>query len=266
MTYKGDIAAGERFRFGDNWSSFLRVINDSRIEHAKQSLCEMLDVTSLDGKTFLDIGSGSGLFSLAARSLGATVYSFDYDQRSVECTQELKDRFYPNDNNWVVDEGSVLDSNYLCKYNDIDIIYSWGVLHHTGEMWVALKNVSELRVKNGGKLFIALYNNQGWVSSYWACVKKTYNKNILGRYCMIAIHSPYLFVLRYLIRLFSGRLNIERGMSMWRDMIDWLGGYPFEVVKPEEVFDFFRLQDYQLLKLKTVGCRMGCNEFVFEKN
>ena len=82
-SHSQEIRQGERFEFGKNWSQFLSHLNDSRIAEAEQSLRNMLEVDDLCGKRFLDIGSGSGLFSLAARRLGASVYSFDYDPRSV---------------------------------------------------------------------------------------------------------------------------------------------------------------------------------------
>lgn len=261
--FETEVALGERFRFGENWTRFLKVLDDSRIESATKSLCEMLDVTSLEGRTFLDIGSGSGLFSLAARRLGATVHSFDYDPQSVACTEELKSKYYPNDTQWTIEVGSILDANYLAKFDRVDIAYSWGVLHHTGDMWEALRNVSSLPKKGGGKLFIALYNDQGWVSHYWTIIKTIYNSNMLGRWAMIIVHWPYLIGLRYLVRLFTGRLRLERGMAMQRDMFDWLGGYPFEVAKPEKVFKYFHSLGYQLVNLRTCGGRMGCNEFVF---
>ncbi len=108
-----EINAGNRFAFGENWSRFLLVLDDDRIRRAEQSLCDMLNVKDLQGKGFLDIGSGSGLFSLAARRLGATVHSFDYDPQSVACTNELKQRYFPDDTVWKVDQGSVLDRTYL---------------------------------------------------------------------------------------------------------------------------------------------------------
>src|SRR5215213_1120252 len=130
-----------RFSFGENWREFLEHIDDQRIEIAEKAILSLLGQQRLDGLTFLDIGSGSGLSSLAARRLGARVHSFDYDPQSVACTQELKRRYFPEDSDWTVEEGSVLDRDYLESLGKFDIVYSWGVLHHTGDMWRALENV-----------------------------------------------------------------------------------------------------------------------------
>jgi len=147
--HQNELNAGERFAFGDNWARFLSILNDERIRMAEESLKRMLEVETLAGKSFLDIGSGSGLFSLAARRLGARVHSFDYDPQSVACTAELKRRYFPDDAQWVVEEGSALDMDYLNRLGQFDVVYSWGVLHHTGAMWQALKNVAPL-VAGGG--------------------------------------------------------------------------------------------------------------------
>jgi 2-polyprenyl-3-methyl-5-hydroxy-6-metoxy-1,4-benzoquinol methylase len=112
----------------------------------------MLKVERLDGKSFLDIGSGSGLFSLAARRLGARVHSFDYDQQSVACTAELRRRYFPSAGDWVVERGSALDRDYLARLGTFDVVYSWGVLHHTGDMWRALENVKPLVAERGTAL------------------------------------------------------------------------------------------------------------------
>ncbi|MDK9704692.1 MAG: class I SAM-dependent methyltransferase [Sulfuritalea sp.] len=259
-----EVLAGERFEFGANWARFLRLLNEDRISLAQQSLCKMLGVSSLKGRRFLDAGSGSGLFSLAARRLGATVHSFDYDPKSVACTAELRKRFFPADDNWVVEGASVLDRDYLARLGQFDVVYSWGVLHHTGAMWEALSNVAPL-VTNDGRLYIAIYNSQGWVSHYWTLVKKFYTGGVISRWAVLLVHLPYLFGLRFLLRAMTGRLNLERGMSLWHDMIDWIGGYPFEVARPEEIFRFYRDRGFSLDELKTCGGRHGCNEFVFSK-
>src|SRR4029078_228543 len=239
------IETGVRFGFGENWTKFLSVINQRRMSMAEQSLKRMLNVEDLKGKTFVDVGCGSGLFSLTARRLGARVYSFDYDHKSVACAHELKRRYCPLDTEWNNSIGSVLDSAYLQSLGQFDVVYSWGVLHHTGAMWQAMENIQAL-VKPGGKLALAIYNDQGWKSGYWKWVKKAYNENPALSYIVIFIHMPYLIAARWAVRVLTCRRSVERGMSLWYDMIDWLGGHPFEVAKPEEVHAFYQTKGFVL--------------------
>lgn len=253
-----------RYPFGKNWDRFLSLVNEERITQAEASLRAMFGVNEMRGKSFLDIGSGSGLFSVAARRLGARVHSFDYDPRSVACTKELKRRYFPDDPEWIVESGSALDANYVRGLGEFDFVYSWGVLHHTGDMWRGLAN-AVLPVNDRGRLFIAIYNDQGWLSQYWTWVKRVYNTSAVLRLFVILVHIPYLLVVRFLVRALTGRLSIERGMSMWYDMFDWLGGYPFEVAAPTEISEFYNARGFRLIASKTCGRRMGCNEFVFEK-
>ena len=262
QSWEIEISAKNRFSFGANWRSFLTALSIERIETAVDSLKSMLGVDHLENKRFLDVGSGSGLFSLAARRLGAQVVSFDYDPVSVACTRELRRNFYPDDDLWIVEEGSVLDRDYLHRLGHFDIVYSWGVLHHTGAMWDALENISH---SASDKLFIAIYNDQGWVSVYWTVVKRLYNSNLLGRVLMIGLHLPHLYILRHLIRRLTGR-PLERGMSLWYDMLDWLGGFPFETAQPEKIVAFLLDRGFTCSKLKTCGLRPGCNEFIFHRH
>jgi 2-polyprenyl-6-hydroxyphenyl methylase/3-demethylubiquinone-9 3-methyltransferase len=193
-----EIAGGERFAFGKNWKRFLETIDEDRIAEARISLQRMLSLEQLGGQSFLDIGSGSGLFSLAARQLGATVTSFDYDPDSVACAKELRRRFRDGDSGWNITQGSVLDAGFLEGLGTFDVVYSWGVLHHTGAMWQAIEKASG-RVAPGGKLFISIYNDQGWISDYWRLVKRA-NSSIWLRPLIAGIHAPYLLGMRVLLR------------------------------------------------------------------
>lgn len=251
-----------RFGFGENWTRFLSILNHQRVNIAEQSLKEMLQAEDLKDKTFIDVGCGSGLFSLTARRLGARVYSFDYDPESVACTQELKRRYCPRDAEWTIETGSALDKEYLQSLGQFDVVYSWGVLHHTGDMWQAMENIHTL-VRPGGKLALAIYNAQGWKSSYWKWVKRAYNKSRALSIVLTLMHIPYLIGARWLVRMLTHRRSLERGMSLWYDMIDWLGGYPFEMAKPEEIHAFYENKGFGLSQLKTCGGRHGCNEFMF---
>ena len=265
-----EIAARERFAFGENWQRFLSILDESRIASAEASLRRMLEVQDLRDKTFLDIGCGSGLFSLAARRLGARVHCFDYDPQSVACAQELRRRYFPEDPDWSIEEGSALDRTYLSGLGCFDVVYSWGVLHHTGAMWQALDNAAGL-VAPAGKLFIAIYNDQGNISHRWRTIKRTYNALPGGLRFLVTIPAVvHLYWRRALKDFLRGRPfeswrneGKERGMSAWRDLIDWVGGLPFEVAKPEAILDFYLHRGFTLRRLSTCGGSLGCNEYVF---
>ncbi|WP_301921703.1 bifunctional 2-polyprenyl-6-hydroxyphenol methylase/3-demethylubiquinol 3-O-methyltransferase UbiG [Ferruginibacter sp.] len=230
------VKSGERFEFGANWASFIDSIDDDRIHKAITSLNEMLGGKDYTGLTFLDAGSGSGLFSLAARKLGFKVYPFDFDKKSVACTSKLKELYFKDDPDWVIEEGSVLNTGYLNTLGQFDVVYSWGVLHHTRQMWNALSNV-DLLVKPTGKLFIAIYNDQRLESKVSWRVKQTYNANSAGKLLVTIFFVCLYSVGHFFIDLFLVRNPIKqyvtyqqtRGMAMHTDWIDWIGGLPFEV-------------------------------------
>jgi 2-polyprenyl-3-methyl-5-hydroxy-6-metoxy-1,4-benzoquinol methylase len=133
---EASVDLSDRFRFGENWWSFLKTLDDDRIAEAERSLTTMLGRASLAGLTFLDVGCGSGLFSLAAMRLGAAkVHSFDFDPVSVACAESLRERFFAGTARWSIERGSATDAAYVASLGAWDVVYSWGVLHHTGAMW-----------------------------------------------------------------------------------------------------------------------------------
>ena len=269
-----EVAAGDRFEFGKNWQTFLRSVDEPRIAAAEASLLAMLRCPDLAGRTFLDIGCGSGLFSLAARRQGARVHSFDYDADSVSCTREIRRRFAPDDAEWTIEQGSVLDPEYMTALGTFDVVYSWGVLHHTGRMWEAVDAACRA-VRPAGGLFIALYNDLGTKSQRWRRIKRLYNR--LPRPCRPLLTAATIAPeeAKTLGRLIlAGRplayLKLwtdhgVRGMNRWRDAVDWVGGYPYEVATPEAVFDFCQARGFTLKSLKCGGVGLGCNEFVFDR-
>jgi 2-polyprenyl-6-hydroxyphenyl methylase/3-demethylubiquinone-9 3-methyltransferase len=272
--HRQEVDAGERFEFGRNWQTFLRSVDEPRIAAAEASLLSMLRCPDLVGRTFLDIGCGSGLFSLAARRQGARVHSFDYDADSVACTREMRRRFAVDDPEWTIEQGSVLDPEHMTALGTFDVVYSYGVLHHTGRMWEAVDAACRA-VRPGGVLFIALYNDLGTRSQRWRRIKRLYNRLPRPLRPLLTAATIAPDEVKTLGRLLlSGRplAYLElwtkhgiRGMNRWRDAVDWVGGYPYEVATPEAVFDFCRARGFALTSLKCGGVGLGCNEFVFER-
>lgn len=260
-----------RFEFGNNWRSFLSLLDEKRIEEAVRAVQLSLGRQSLAGLRVLDIGSGSGLSSLAMHRLGAEVTSFDYDAVSVACTQELRSRYTADSTSWKVMQGSVLDEAFMSSLGTFDLVYAWGVLHHTGAMWDSI-NLAALRVNQGGRLLIALYNDQGWRSHMWLRVKRTYCGSTAGRFLVKAAFYPLFALYALLLDIRRGHLPgaharnylERRGMSLIHDWRDWLGGYPFEVANPSEVRSVLARHGFDL-EHQTLTHGWGCNEFVLTK-
>lgn len=268
-----EVAAGARFEFGENWQRFLGSLDESRIQRAERSLQGMLDVDGFRGTSFLDVGCGSGLFSLAARRLGARVHSFDYDPRSVACAEELRRRYFENNAQWTISEGSVLDRAYLVSLGRFDYVYAWGVLHHTGAMWQALDNVL-VTVAAKGHIFLAIYNHQPLWTPVHTWLKRSYVtaprplRPLIGG-PLVAFHAGR-GLLKDLLTLRSPLARYRdydqpRGMSWWHDCQDWIGGYPFETATPQAVLDFFRRRSFESQRVVTCGRKSGCNQFVFRR-
>lgn len=260
-----------RFAFGENWQSFLAQLDDSRIAEAEKSLRWLLGQNRCDGLRFLDIGSGSGLSSLAARRLGAKVYSFDYDQHSVECTKALRARYFPDDPKWTVEQGSILDSAYVSKLGQFDVVYSWGVLHHTGAMREAIQKAASL-VMPGGLFVFALYRTTRlW--RLWALEKRWYAK--ASPHAQRVARRMYVRLMRVAIRDlrrdfqgFVREYRNNRGMSFEHDVHDWLGGYPYETIRPAEVSEQMTQLGFELVRSKIMPYSTGffgsgCDEYVY---
>ena len=265
--------ATARFAFGKNWNNYIKGTTNRHVDFSIDGVSRLLKRDDLSGLTFLDIGCGSGMSSVAAKRLGADVRAFDYDTDACETSKTLFEKFGVT--GVELSQGSALDADFMRSLPTYDIVYSWGVLHHTGDMWKGLELAIE-RVGKGGICAISIYNDQGVSSKIWRQIKRLYLA-LPG-----VLRLPYLlfflciFEARSMLRrLINGKnplpfadwkaKNEERGMSVWPDLVDWVGGYPFEVAKPEEIIDFFLERNFRLEYLTTRGGGHGCNEFMFKR-
>lgn len=258
-----------RYGFGRNWQRFVnRYLDEDRIAIAQRELLSNLQLSTLKGLSFLDIGSGSGIHSLAALRAGAErVVSFDYDMDAVQATRSLREAAGAPAH-WTVTSGSVLDAEFLATLGLADIVYSWGVLHHTGQQWRALDNVFRT-VKPGGQLSIALYNRDmcfdpPW--DFWLDVKQRYNRSSpLRRRRMEIAYIWYMGLKsswRNLPALWrqARQYRRHRGMAYYTDVCDWLGGWPMEFSTLSEVLGASSKNGFALERLRTGEF---CSEYLF---
>lgn len=263
------LGAESHFEFGKNWSDYAQKIDDEAISAAEEGVLSLLPKTAIEGARWLDIGSGSGLHSLAAARLGASdITAIDIDADSVATTQRV-----------LADHGvtarvmrkSVFEIEDLGTY---DVVYSWGVLHHTGDMWRAIDCASR-RVAPGGWFALALYQKTPLCGA-WTVEKAIYTK--AGEPVRRLMRKAYILAYRLGLavqrRSFSQHVESysqKRGMSFEHDVHDWLGGYPYESVTPEAARAFMVERDFQPVLIGDLKPGLGifgtgCAEFVFRRN
>jgi 2-polyprenyl-6-hydroxyphenyl methylase/3-demethylubiquinone-9 3-methyltransferase len=251
------------FSFGENWKELNKTITRKEVESSKNDLGYWIGADKIKGANVIDIGSGSGLHSLSFIELGVeSLFSFDYDKHSVEATRShWEQKGKPS--NWTVTHGSVLDDDFISTLGSYDIVYSWGVLHHTGNMWKAISNAATL-VKPGGVFFITIYNDYNFERS----IRDKTNYNNAGFIGKKLLESKFILK-EMLILLKSGKNPFawnrkkERGMNVYRDIVDWLGGLPYEIANEDEMLQFGLNNGFSL---KRIWCKEACHYYVFEKS
>jgi 2-polyprenyl-6-hydroxyphenyl methylase/3-demethylubiquinone-9 3-methyltransferase len=258
------------YQFGKNWQHFLSQIDPKRLEIAKQSIIDFAGVDDLQNMSVVDLGCGSGLFSWAAHGLGAQrLVSMDVDQLSIACAQHLRE-LAGNPDNWTITEGSILDDQFMQNLGQFDMVYSWGVLHHTGQMYHAIDNAIA-RVADDGYLYITIYNHaRGMMGSKtWLKIKRLYNRlPRIGQLCLEWTYIAYwlqskLFRLRNPLRIIR-EYPKRRGMSWRTNINDWMGGYPYEYANIEKIFKHVQNSQPRLELINLNQSHgLGTNHFLF---
>lgn len=258
---------GSHFDFGKNWAEYSALIDETRLDAATDSVHRL--VPNLAGKTFLDIGSGSGLFSAAALRLGAKrIQAVDIDEDSVATTRHVLET-YAAGKDWAAEQMSVFDISPE-KFGRFDVVYSWGVLHHTGDMWRAIDCAANM-VDVGGTFAFALYEKTPLCGA-WRVEKRAYMN--AGPGAQKAARKTYAIFFK-IARFASGRgfskANMQRGMQFDHDLHDWMGGYPYESTNPQEVKAHMAKLGFEPvmeLPVRVHAAGMfgtGCSEYVYRR-
>jgi predicted RNA methylase len=261
------------FSFGENWAHYAEKIDESRIEEAERSLIRLVGREAIEGHTFLDIGCGSGLFSLAAVRLGCKrLLAVDLDPNSVLTTRKTLERYAPAGAKWDCQQISVFDLD-PSKVGTFDVVYSWGVLHHTGAMYKAISKASTV-VTPQGMMALALYGKTPFCG-LWKIEKRIYSRS--PKWVQRAIESVYHILVAARLALKGESLKKrretyfqQRGMDMYYDTRDWLGGYPYESISPSEAMTTMHELGFEPIRSFVSPCigllGAGCDEYSFIKS
>jgi 2-polyprenyl-6-hydroxyphenyl methylase/3-demethylubiquinone-9 3-methyltransferase len=270
------LSAESHFAFGKNWLDYSLKIDEEKINQAIKDLQRISGRDRLDGLSFLDIGCGSGLHSLAAIRMGASrVFGVDIDEYSVAASRQTIARF-ASDSNADFEVLSIFNMQ-PATYGVFDIVYSWGVLHHTGDMYRALKCAASL-VAPDGLLLIALYRKT-LLCSLWRKVKRWYTSATpkaqeRARNVFIGMHRCIKLIQGDILDNYIKSYNSNRGMDYFNDVHDWMGGFPYESISPNDCHKFFLNLGFVVKSenIAAVGVRSlgllgsGCDEFSYRKN
>jgi 2-polyprenyl-3-methyl-5-hydroxy-6-metoxy-1,4-benzoquinol methylase len=270
-----DQAAPHKFAFGRNWARYARHVTPIEIGKATDDLKQLVGPYGINGRTFLDIGCGSGIHSLAALNSGAVhVSAVDVDENSISTTRNLLQGKAAADS-YDIGKLDILSAAETLGGKKYDIVYSWGVLHHTGNMWQAIDNAIGF-VAPGGEFIIAIYRKTP-LCGPWKAEKAFYSRLhpvlcfpftlIYAALYLLGIaligKNPYRYVKDY---------RNSRGMNFWYDCVDWLGGYPYESATPDEIRKFVEgrglslISEYNTRATRFAGLfGAGCAEYVFAR-
>jgi len=256
------------FDFGENWLAYSKTaLTSERILSSREAFKKLISGIPIEGKTFLDVGFGQGLSSLCAAQLGAQVYGIDINQKNVKAFEVTKRSFeILGSERMDMCVGSILLTEDIKPLQEkqargFDIVHSWGVLHHTGDMAQAFENCRKL-VKKNGAFIVAIYNRH-WSSPIWRLIKKFYcsSPKLLQR-TLITIFIPIIFLAKFAVTL-KNPLKSERGMDFFIDIVDWVGGYPYEYASINDIQALADRHGHEAPRIEKAKVPTGCNEFVF---
>lgn len=262
------------FAFGGNWADFARTVTENQVEEACRGLLRLLPQNAIKGKSFLYIGSGSGLHSVAALRLGASnVLAVDIDVESVATTRAVLERFASGSGSQVK-QLSVFDL-ILSESERFDIVYFWGVLHHTGDLLRTIRCAAEMVGQDG--FFVAVYYRRIWTDPFWLREKRWYARassdtQARARTIFLNLFRLGLLPSRRSPAQYSAVYMTRRGMSFEHEIHDWMGGWPYESISAPEVEDLMRSLGFESVFAKCAArnvfrdhFRSGCDEYVYQR-
>jgi len=257
--------AQRRFHFGKNWQSYAaKALTPARIRQAVAAFERLFDGIELEGRSFLDIGFGQGLTAAIAAIKGCDVLAMDIDPDNLQAL-ELTKKAFRLERDIKTQIASILDDSFVAGWKGhFDVVHSWGVLHHTGDMNTAIANACQM-VKKGGYLVLAIYNRH-WSCPFWKAIKYVYNLCPSPiQTMMVLVFYPVVYTAKYLVTGKNPREK-DRGMDFYHDLVDWIGGYPYQYASVEEVCQMIEGWGFRCIRVRPASVPTGCNEYVFFKD
>ncbi len=254
------------FAFGKNWQAYVQhALTPQKVAQAKTAFLKLFEGIEFRGKSFLDIGFGQGIALFAAQERGAHVMGIDVDEENLRSLTKTAQMFHSQQMP-VVRIASILDDAFVetqLQQGQFDIVHSWGALHHTGNMLQAIHHAASL-VKCGGYLVLAIYNKH-WSSPIWGRIKWLYNHSPeFVQQLLVMLFYPIIYLAKFVVTGKNPKAK-ERGMDFFYDVVDWIGGYPYEYASIAAIQEIMERKGFVCVRIIPALVPTGCNQFVFQK-
>jgi ubiquinone/menaquinone biosynthesis C-methylase UbiE len=136
---------------------FFQQLDEYRYEKLNY-LSRLVDFSTYQGKSLLEVGCGAGIDLVRFARAGAIVTGIDLSTTAIELARKNIEQNGLNADLWVMNGESMQFPD-----NSFDVVYAHGVLQYTADVENMVAEIHRV-VKPGGEVVVMVYNRNSWLN------------------------------------------------------------------------------------------------------